>query len=316
MAACYNPLSFLIWSLFAPQSAARSLYEKTSYNNRFKWQVAKFYWDWVNSSRNLMPWRCRKALLLEGRLKQASFDEQLKIFHQGDMARLINERMLSQEVLHHVLPDCGNLMPQAVKQLNKLTPAEFDLLLCREYWNAVSDYLMQQRSEDILRRLADYAINHPQGNAIGILRWYIKRNSLPKRLIAPLIKSKFKDDVLDALTSYGERQIILSAKEDASLFEAACKKMGEKAHLQKENQCLLDATLYTIYHQYGGKLDDDAIEYFLSKENVGMAKLIFKWEFLKNNRELSELQLALVSSSPVLVKEWLKLQTDDDAAAV
>ena len=63
-------------------------------------------------------------------------------------------------------------------------------------------------------------------------------------------------------------------------------------------------------------VDDDAIEYFLSKENVGMAKLIFKWEFLKNNRELSELQLALVSSSPVLVKEWLKLQTDDAAAAV
>ena len=315
MAVVYNPLSFLIWSLFAPQSAARSLYEKTSYNNRFKWQVAKFYWDWVNSSRNLMPWRCRKELLLTGRLQNASFDEQLKIFHQGDKVRLINERMLSQEVLHHVLPDCGNLMPQAVKQLNELTPAEFDLLLYREQWNAVSDYLMQQRSEDILRRLVDYAINYPQGNAIGILHWYIKRNSLPKRLIAPLINSKFKDTVMEALNSYGERQIILSAKEDASLFETICKKMGEEVYVQKENQRLLDATLYTIYHQYGGKLDDDAIEYFLSKENVGMAKLIFKWEFLKNNRELSELQLALVSSSPVLVKEWLKLQTDDDAAA-
>lgn len=115
-----------------------------------------------------MPWKSRKALLLEGRLKQASFDEQLKIFHQGDMARLFNERMLSQEVLHHVLPDCGNLMPQAAKQIAELPPAEFDLLLCREYWNAVSDYLMQQRSEEILRRLVDYAINHPQGNAIGI----------------------------------------------------------------------------------------------------------------------------------------------------
>ena len=168
MAACYNPLSFLIWSLFAPQSAARSLYEKTSYNNRFKWQVAEFYWDLINWCRNLMPWKSRKALLLEGRLKQASFDEQLKIFHQGDMARLFNERMLSQEVLHHVLPDCGNLMPQAAKQIAELPPAEFDLLLCREYWNAVSDYLMQQRSEEILRRLVDYAINHPQGNAIGI----------------------------------------------------------------------------------------------------------------------------------------------------
>ena len=197
MAVVYNPLSFLIWSLFAPQSAARSLYEKTLGANSPKQLVAEFYWDLINWCRNLMPWKSRKALLLEGRLKQASFDEQLKIFHQGDMARLLNERMLSQEVLHHVLPDCGNLMPQAVKQLNKLTPAEFDLLLCREYWNAVSDYLMQQRSEDILRRLADYAINHPQGNAIGILLWYIKRNSLPKRLIAPLIKSKFKDDVLD-----------------------------------------------------------------------------------------------------------------------
>ena len=314
MAACYNPLSFLIWSLFAPQSAARSLYEKTSYNNRFKWQVAKFYWDLVNSSRNLMPWRCRKELLLTGRLQNASFDEQLKIFHQGDMARLINEHMLSQEVLHHVFPDCGNLMPQAVKQMNELTPAEFDLLLYRAHWNAVSDYLMQQRSEDILRRLVDYAINHPQEQAIGILRWYIRRNSLPKRLIAPLINSKFKEQIMEALNSYGERQIILSAKEDASLFETICKKMGEEVYVQKENQRLFDATLYTIYHQYGGKLDDDAIEYFLSKENVGMAKLIFKWEFLKNNRELSELQLALVSSSPVLVKEWLKLQTDDDAA--
>lgn len=315
MAVVYNPLSFLIWSLFAPQSAARSLYEKTLGANSPKQLVAEFYWDLINWCRNLMPWRCRKSLLLEGRLKQASFDEQVKIFHQGDMARLINERMLSQEVLHHVFPDCGNLMPQAAKQIAELTPAEFDLLLCREQWNAVSDYLMQQRSEDILRRLADYAINHPQEQVIGILRWYIRRNSLPKRLIAPLINSKFKEQIMEALDSYGERQVIIASKEDASLFEAACKKMGEKAHLQKENQCLLDATLYTIYHQYGGKLDDDAIEYFLSKENVGMAKLIFKWEFLKNNRELSELQLALVSSSPVLVKEWLKLQTDDDAAA-
>ena len=315
MAACYNPLSFLIWSLFAPQSAARSLYEKTSYNNRFKWQVAEFYWDLINWCRNLMPWKSRKALLLEGRLQNASFDEQVKIFHQGDKVRIINECMLSQEVLHHVFPDCGNLMPQAAKQIAELTPAEFNLLMYRAHWNAVSDYLMQQRSEDILRRLADYAINYPQEQAIGILRWYIKRNSLPKRLIAPLINSKFKDTVMEALDSYGGRQVIIASKEDASLFEAACKKMGEKAHLQKENQCLLDATLYTIYHQYGGKLDDDAIEYFLSKENVGMAKLIFKWEFLKNNRELNDLQLALVSSSPVLAKEWLKLQTDDDDAA-
>ena len=314
MAACYNPLSFLILSLFATQSAARSLYEKTLGANSPKQLVAEFYWDLINWCRNLMPWRCRKSLLLEGRLKQASFDEQLKIFHQGDKVRLINERMLSQEVLHHVLPDCGNLMPQAAKQIAELTPAEFDLLMRNNHWSAVGDYLMQQRSEDILRRLADYAINHPQDNAIGILRWYIKRNSLPKRLIAPLMKSKIKDDVLEALACYGERQIILFAKEDASLFETICKKMGEEVYVQKENQRLLDATLYTIYHQYGGKLDDDAIEYFLSKENVGMAKLIFKWEFLKNNRELSELQLALVSSSPVLTKEWLKLQTDDDAA--
>lgn len=314
MAACYNPLSFLIWSLFAPQSAARSLYEKTLGANSPKQLVAKFYWDLVNSSRNLMPWRCRKSLLLEGRLKQASFDEQLKIFHQGDMARLINERMLSQEVLHHVFPDCGNLMPQAAKQIAELTPAEFDLLLCREQWNAVSDYLMQQRSEDILRRLADYAINHPQEQVIGILCWYIRRNSLPKRLIAPLIKSKFKDDVLEALACYGERQVILSGKEDTSLFETYCNG-PEDVYLQTENQRLLDESLYKIYHVYGGKLDDDAIEYFLSKENVGMAKLIFKWEFLKNNRELNDLQLALVSSSPVLAKEWLKLQTDDDDAA-
>ena len=314
MAVVYNPLSFIIWSLFAPQSAARSLYEKTSYNNRFKWQVAKFYWDLVNSSRNLMPWRCRKELLLTGRLKQASFDEQLKIFHQGDMVRLINERMLSQEVLHHVFPDCGNLMPQAAKQIAELTPAEFDLLLCREQWNAVSDYLMQQRSEEILRRLADYAINHPQGNAIGILRWYIKRNSLPKRLIAPLINSKFKEQIMEALDSYGERQVIIASKEDASLFEAACKKMGEKAHLQKENQCLLDATLYTIYHQYGGKLDDTAIDYFFTKENVDMARLIFKWEFVDDKREATDLQMALFASSPVLTKEWLRLNAQTNVA--
>ena len=315
MAVVYNPLSFLIWSLFAPQSAARSLHEKTLGANSPKQLVAEFYWDWVIWCRNLMPWRCRKALLLEGRLQNASFDEQVKIFHQSDTELLINERMLSQEVLHHVFPDCGNLMPQAVKQIAELTPAEFDLLMRNNHWSAVGDYLMQQRSEDILRRLADYAINHPQDNAIGILRWYIKRNSLPKRLIAPLINSKFKDTVMEALNSYGERQIILSAKEDASLFETICKKMGEEVYVQKENQRLFDEDLYKIYHVYGGKLDDDAIEYFLSKENVGMAKLIFKWEFLKNNRELSELQLALVSSSPVLVKEWLKLQTDDDAAA-
>ena len=91
--------------------------------------------------------------------------------------------------------------------------------------------------------------------------------------------------------------------------------MGEEVYVQKENQRLFDEDLYKIYHVYGGKLDDDVIEYFLSKENVGMAKLIFKWEFLKNNRELNDLQLALVSSSPVLAKEWLKLQTDDDDAA-
>lgn len=315
MAVVYNPLSFLVWSLFAPQSAARSLHEKTLGANSPKQLVAEFYWDWVNWSRNLMPWKSRKALLLEGRLQNASFDEQVKIFHQSDTELLINEHMLSQEVLHHVLPDCGNLMPQAAKQIAELTPAEFDLLMRNNHWSAVGDYLMQQRSEDILRRLADYAINHPQDNAIGILRWYIKRNSLPKRLIAPLMKSKIKDDVLEALACYGERQIILFAKEDASLFETICKKMGEEVYVQKENQRLFDEDLYKIYHVYGGKLDDDAIEYFLSKENVGMAKLIFKWEFLKNNRELSELQLALVSSSPVLVKEWLKLQTDDDTAA-
>lgn len=314
MAVVYNPLSFLVWSLFAPQSAARSLYEKTLGANSPKQLVAEFYWDWVIWCRNLMPWKSRKALLLEGRLQNASFDEQVKIFHQSDTELLINERMLSQEVLHHVFPDCGNLMPQAAKQIAELTPDEFNLLMYRAHWNAVSDYLMQQRSEDILRRLVDYAINYPQDNAIGILRWYIKRNSLPKRLIAPLMKSKIKDDVLEALACYGERQVILSGKEDTSLFETYCNG-PEDVYLQTENQQLLDESLYKIYHVYGGKLDDAAIEYFLSKENVDMCKLIFKWEFLKNNRELNDLQLALVSSSPVLAKEWLKLQTDDAAAA-
>ena len=112
---------------------------------------------------------------------------------------------------------------------------------------------------------------------------------------------------MEAPDSYGERQVIIASKEDASLFEAACKKMGEKAHLQKENQCLLDATLYTIYHQYGGKLDDTALDYFFTKENVDIARLIFKWEFVDDKREATDLQMALFASSPVLTKEWLRL---------
>ena len=238
MAVVYNPLSFLVWSLFAPEGAARSLHEKTLGANSPKQLVAEFYWDWVIWCRNLMPWKSRKALLLEGRLQNASFDEQVKIFHQGDTELLINEHMLSQEVLHHVFPDCGNLMPQAAKQIAELTPDEFNLLMYRAHWNAVSDYLMQQRSEDILRRLVDYAINYPQGNAIGILCWYIKRNSLPKRLIAPLMKSKIKDDVLDAAMAKG-RLFFLQKKMLLSLRPFAKKWAKKSMYRKKTSDCLM-----------------------------------------------------------------------------
>ena len=289
MSVKYNRLTFLIWSLFAPKKAARSLHEKTLDNNSPRKEIAKYYWDKINASRKMLPWKSRKALLLEGRLEQASFEEQVKIFYQSDAEMLIKEQMLSKEVLRHVFPDCGNLLPQVVKQLGELSSDEIGMLLAQGRGTIVLEYLKQQRSEEILRRVAYYA-KRQQGDALFILCWYIKRNSLPKGIIADLMNSPIKEEVQKALESYAERQIILTGKKTSSLFESYCKKMEDKVYLQPENQKALNDNLYEIYHNHGGKLDDEAIEHFFSKEDVLMSnsmKFIIIMEVSWMMRQLS-----------------------------
>ena len=304
MSVKYNRLTFLIWSLFAPKKAAHSLHKKTLDNNSPRKEIAKYYWDKINASRKMLPWKSRKALLLEGRLEHASFEEQVKIFHQSDIEYLIKEQMLSKEVLRHVFRDCGNLLPQVVKQLGELSSDEFGMLLSQGRGAIVLEYLKQQRSEEILRRVAYYA-KRQQGDALFILCWYIKRNSLPKGIIADLMNSPIKEEVQKTLESYAERQIIL--KKTSSLFESYCKKMENKVYLQPENQKFLDDELYEIYHNHGGKLDDEAIEHFFSKEDVLMSNLIFVWEFKETGRKMTDKQKALVNSSAELTKNWVGL---------
>ena len=308
MSVKYNRLTFLIWSLFAPKKAARSLHKKTLEYNSPRKEIATYFWDKINASRKMLPWKSRKALLLEGRLEHASFEEQVKIFYQSDieyLEYLIKEQMLSKEVLRHVFRDCGNLLPQVVKQLGELSSDEIGMLLAQGRGTIVLEYLKQQRSEEILRRVAYYA--KKQGDALIILCWYIKRNSLPKGIIADLMNSPIKEEVQKALESYAERQIILTGKKTSSLFESYCKKMENKVYLQPENQVFLDDKLYEIYHNHGGKLDDEAIEHFFSKEDVLMSNLIFAWEFKETGRKMTDKQKALVNSSAELTKNWVEL---------
>lgn len=306
MSVKYNRLTFLIWSLFAPKKAARSLHKKNLEYNSPRKEIATYFWDKINASRKMLPWKSRKALLLEGRLEHASFEEQVKIFHQSDIEYLIKEQMLSKEVLRHVFGDCGNLLPQVVKQLGELSSDEIGMLLAQGRGTIVLEYLKQQRSEEILRRVAYYA-KRQQGDALIILCWYIKRNSLPKGIIADLMNSPIKEEVQKALESYAERQIILTGKKTSSLFESYCKKMEDKVYLQPENQVFLDDELYEIYHNHGGKLDDEAIEHFFSKEDVLMSNLIFAWEFKETGRKMTDKQKALVNSSAELTKNWVGL---------
>ena len=305
MSVKYNRLTFLIWSLFAPEKAARSLHKKTlEYNSPTK-EIATYYWDKINASRKMLPWKSRKALLLEGRLEHATFEEQVEIFYQCNEKFLIKEQMLSKEVLRHVFRNCGSLQPQVIKQLGELSAKEIGILLEQGKDTLVIEYLKQQRPEEILRCVADYA--KKQGDALIILCWYIKRNSLPKGMIADLMNSNIKDDIQKALASYAERQIILAGKKNKSLFESYCKKMQDEVYLQPENQKFLDDNLYEIYHDHGGKLDDEAIEHFFSREDVLMSNLIFGWEFKGTGRKMTDKQKALVNSSAELTKNWVGL---------
>ena len=85
------------------------------------------------------------------------------------------------------------------------------------------------------------------------------------------------------------------------------KEMENKVYLQPENQVFLDDELYEIYHNHGGKLDDEAIEHFFSKEDVLMSNLIFVWEFKETGRKMTDKQKALVNSSAELTKNWVGL---------
>lgn len=288
----YNPLSFLFWSIILPKKAAILLYD---YDAELKvlTPFARVLNGWMV---HLYPWYMKRHFMTVQGPSEYSVRAQMRwiLEHPDDLKKL------SPEALRTSLE--GTTSDQVIKKLIEagvvLTDDEVYNFIQKDTLRTA--YLRHHTVSDrVLKRLI---FNKPVGTE-DILVEAFKKNGASASIIETLFeyaKDLYTERIQKALVTYQQRRFIISHTE----IDEALRKFFIKNILEVEAQEALTPAQYQAYHQMGKTLSDEVICYYLSRENMPMAGLIF--EFEPNHGLNSEKAKALVAASTILTNRLYK----------
>ncbi|MBO5442466.1 MAG: hypothetical protein J6A33_01610 [Alphaproteobacteria bacterium] len=306
----YNPITFWVWALIAPASAAKSLRGKRGEKPDPVELTREFFWDLNRIFRFLLPWRCKKEFLAASQLDEATFEQELKFFRTSDQADIIDKNWLSKKAKDQVWLCYGNgIRALLLPHMGSLSLEQFSILVYNEEWSSVVKYLNTYTpSEKMLERIVKHAVEKKElknNPALNLLCNIAQQRSLPANIINKLFKDKeFVEDmqskVKTALSSYGQKQAILLGQKDTNTWRKFCNTLKDE-EIFPENQILMSLPQYEEYHRVGKKLCTSAIIHFLSQGELSTAEKVIRYEIVENGAANDNID-CLISGNPKLVE--------------
>lgn len=313
----FNPIVLWVWAMIAPKSAASHLNairgKKDGHPLDFPGEI---FWEMNKKFRFLLPWRSKKEFLRVTCLSEATVAQEIKFFHSENALEVINSGWLSKEAKDELFLESG-LCSWLLPKMGSLTTEQFSHLIRESEWKSIGEYFSKYTpSETMLQGLLNAAIEKGKAddsNPLKIFCSYAKKQGLSTNIINSLYQNKTISDVLevieDALACYGERQLVLAGREDMELWKKYC--TLEDGKFFEENQILMNLAEYEFFHEQGMKLSNSAIVYFLSAEDLKMAKKVIEYEVI--GQRVSENVGMLIVSNPKLLPFFVKKQAEAKA---
>ncbi len=309
----YNPITFWVWALIAPASAAKSLRGKRGEKPDPVELTREFFWDLNRIFRFLLPWRCKKEFLAASQLEEATFEQELKFFRTSDQADIIDKNWLSKKAKDQIW-SCyeTGIRELLLPHMGSLSLEQFSILVYNEEWGSVVKYINTHTpSEKMLERILEKAIELSKkelknNSALNLLCNIAKLRGLPSSIINKLFNDKsiveeIQKKVKTALTSYGQKQVILLGQKDSSTWRKFCDTLNKQTDIFPENQTMMSLRQYEEYHRAGKNLCTSAIIHFLSKEDLSMAEKVIRYEVIGNGAANDNID-CLISGNPKLVE--------------
>lgn len=294
--------------MISPKKAAKSLRGDSDPDDPVE-DLRRFFWKLNKIFRFLLPWRCKKELLMATCLKEATFEQELKIFNESEQDDLIEKNWLSKKAKDQVWYQNRCIRELLLPSMGTLTSEQFSILVHNEEWESVQQYLNRKTpSEKMLGILLKEALKKQEkkNQALNLLCNYTRIYSLPANLVNKLFNMQDVDQnviekIKSAQKSYGQRQVILYGQQNFKTWEKFCKSLDDKQDVFPENQKLMTRQQYLAYNKAGKKLCLSAIIHFLSKGELSMAEEVIRYEIIGNKISNDRID-CLISGNPKLVE--------------
>ncbi len=310
----YNPIVFWVWTIIAPGSAARSLYNIKGKEDHPLDLPGSFFWQMNRKLDFLLPWRCKREFLRVTCLSEATLTEELRFFNESDKADLIKKNWLSKEAKNRIWTYEGEgIRELLLPSMKVLTVMQFAILVHNDNWGSIAKYFSEYTpSEEMLKILLKKRIDVADPNALKIICNYAKNQSLPVDIINSLynnsaVNYEDREAIEDALSIYGQKRLIIAGRDNHELWKKFCNRLKGGDGIFPENQILLNLRQYEDYHAVGFSLCCQAIVHFLSKEDMEMAKAVIKHELIEKDAALTGQICTLIEANAKLGEIYLNL---------
>lgn len=303
----YNPLVFIPYSLLAPKGAAGILYADLPVLAEF---LQTFYRPWVA----LLPMRWKRYFMAKRGLVFYSAKQQVKYYRhssaEGDDCKIKILKSLSREACAQIWHD--NIKPEdhilLIKSGFVLNDEQFLFLLnyaeFGKHWNIslVQTCLAKNTPSDTQKlELLEMSEKTSCSDFLTLFFDCIKKYGASAELVNRVFEEhpQATAELKSALQEYSERQIALYGK-----AEIWAQFLIEKARetITVSAQKAMAVWQYKAFHAAGFKLSEEAINYFLSKADREMCRLIMAYEPAEAFNEIAQ---TLITANPELRKMQL-----------
>lgn len=303
----YNPVVFIPYSLLAPKGAAGILYADLPVLAEF---LQTFYRPWVA----LLPMRWKRHFMAKRGLVFYSAKQQVKYYRyssaEGDDCKIKILKSLSREACSQIWHD--NIKPEdhilLIKSGFALNDEQFLFLLnyaeFGKHWNIslVQTCLAKNTPSDTQKlELLEMSEKTSCSDFLTLFFDCIKKYGASAELVNRVFEEhpQATAELKSALQEYSERQIALYGK-----AEIWAQFLIEKARetITVSAQKAMAVWQYKAFHAAGFKLSEEAINYFLSKADREMCRLIMAYEPAEAFNEIAQ---TLITANPELRKMQL-----------
>ena len=303
----YNPVAFLLWSIFAPKKAA-----KAATLGQFRWMEAM-----VKPMHYLYPLGMKKWFVKEYGLWNYSEELQRKVFfafrERGNVEEMTHLFQTMSKECYNVALFGATSVDQEAALLADITLTTEDLKLLD--LSVVRKYAEKHTlpAEYLILVFKEYHISADERNLSKQDRWdylskillfHVERHGTTKEFIDFLSNQNdeaFKEAFKKSLKAFSERQVVNNMNNHGLNIMEFTTYIKDNPVMEPQTQKLLEPWQLEIFLKFYQPADE-AVCYLLNKGDLQIANILFK----NKDVQFSETAQLLIKSNSRLVMSYIQ----------